>query len=515
MITSKTSGILLHPTSLPGPFGIGDFGPAAYAFVDFLIASGQRFWQALPLGPTGYGNSPYSSYSAFAGNTLLISPQQLVHDGLLEEADLATSPNFPEERVDFEAVQLFKDDMLRRAFASFKLQSDTSMRREFIAFCKRNAVWLDDFVLYRALKEKHSGAAWIDWDSTLAYRNPDALVAQRARLEDETTAQCFFQFIFFRQWFALKKYCNDSGIKIIGDLPIFVAYDSADVWAAPDLFKLDGELKPTVVAGVPPDYFSKTGQLWGNPLYDWERMESESYAWWVRRMATTLHLFDAVRLDHFRGFVAAWEIPAGEATAERGTWVEGPGAKLFCEFERAIGELPVIAEDLGVITPEVDALRDEFGFPGMRVLQFGFDGELGNIHLPHNYPPNTVAYTGTHDNNTSVGWFESVALEEAPGEMANGESGNLDEVKNQHAFCLDYLSSDGTEIHWDFIEAVLSSAAGMAVVPLQDLLGLGTEARMNLPSTTEGNWLWRFRQEDLSEAIARRMKDLTISHGRA
>ncbi len=511
MISSKTSGILLHPTSLPGPFGVGDFGPSAFAFADFLISSGQKIWQVLPLGPTGYGNSPYSSYSAFAGNTLLISPQLLVRDGFLKESDLESSPDFPNERVDFEAVQRFKDDLLRKAFANFKSQNETGLHKDFVDFCESNA-WLDDYALYRALKKKHGGTSWIDWETELANRNPAALAAENARLADEIAAQRFFQFIFFRQWFALKKYCNDRGIKIIGDLPIFVAYDSADVWAAPDQFKLNAELKPTVVAGVPPDYFSETGQLWGNPLYNWQRMEAQRYSWWVKRMETTLHLFDAVRMDHFRGFVAAWEIPVEEKTAERGVWVEGPGTKLFRELELVIGKLPLIAEDLGVITPEVDDLRDEFGFPGMRVLQFGFDGDLENIHLPHNYPLNTVAYTGTHDNDTTAGWFEALAEE---GEPEFRESEKVGQSESPRRHCLDYLNSDGAEIHWDFIEAVMASAAEMAIVPLQDVLGLGTEARMNLPGSCEGNWLWRFREEQLTASIARRMQALSMSHGRA
>lgn len=513
MTSSKTSGILLHPTSLPGPFGIGDLGPTAYAFAHFLLSSGQAVWQVLPLGPTGYGNSPYSSYSAFAGNTLLISPKELVHDGLLDESDLENSLGFPGERVDFEAVRTFKDDLLRKAFANFKSQVETSMREDFALFCGRNAAWLNDYSLYRALKDKHGGAAWIDWKPQLAFRNPAALAAEEAQLEDEINAQRFFQFVFFRQWLALKKYCNGHGIKIIGDLPIFVAHDSADVWAAPDQFKLNAELKPSVVAGVPPDYFSKMGQLWGNPLYNWERMETERYSWWVKRMAMTLQLFDGVRLDHFRGFVAAWEIPAEGKTAERGSWVEGPGAKLFREFERVLGKLPLIAEDLGVITPEVDALRDEFGFPGMRVLQFGFDGEQENIHLPHNYTANTVAYTGTHDNDTTAGWFAALGLKEA-NEIAIGALGKVDELKTPREFCLEYLNSDGTDIHWDFIEAIFGSAAQMAIVPLQDVLGLGTKARMNLPSSIEGNWLWRFRKEDLTERLGQRLRELSASYGR-
>jgi len=514
-MTLRTSGVLLHPTSLPGPFGIGDLGPEAYAFADFLIASGQRLWQVLPLVPTGYGNSPYSSYSAFAGNTLLISPQLLVNERLLTAADLQQAPDFPEGRVNFEGAQKLKDELLRKAFDNFKLSIDISLRNEFAEFCVRNLSWLNDYALFRALKESHNGAGWREWALELARREEAAIARAEERLRDEISAQKFYQFIFFRQWLALKNYCTERGVKIVGDLPIFVAYDSADVWANPDLFKLDGELRPTVVAGVPPDYFSETGQLWGNPLYDWERMEAQQYSWWVRRMEKTLQLFDAVRMDHFRGFVAAWEVPAGEKTAERGEWVSGPGEKLFREFEHVLGTLPLIAEDLGVITPDVNELREAFGFPGMRVLQFGFSDDLENIHLPHNYPRNTVAYTGTHDNDTTVGWFRAMGSRTETGETNSSAQQNLDEVKREKEFCLEYLKSDGKEIHWDLVDAVLGSAANTAIVPLQDLLGLGTEARMNLPSSTEGNWSWRYRNHDLTERLARRLKGLSILNERS
>ncbi|MBC8029888.1 MAG: 4-alpha-glucanotransferase [Pyrinomonadaceae bacterium] len=514
MITSRASGILLHPTSLPGPFGIGDLGPEAYSFVDFLISSGQSVWQLLPVGPTGYGNSPYSSYSAFAGNTLLISPEELVDEKLLQQIDLDGAPVFSEDRIDFEAVQKFKDHLMRKAYRNFKRIDDAVLQNEFAAFCERNASWLNDYALFRALKESRGEAGWADWEPELARRDAAAIASEGVRLREKIEAQQFYQFIFFRQWFALKKYCNERGIKIIGDLPIFVAHDSADVWANPDEFKLDSELRPTVVAGVPPDYFSETGQLWGNPVYNWERMEAQRYSWWLKRMASTLELFDAVRMDHFRGFVAAWEIPAGRETAERGAWVAGPGEKLFREFERTLGELPLIAEDLGVITPEVDALRDAFGFPGMRVLQFGFSGDLENIHLPHNYPENTVAYTGTHDNDTAVGWFDSAGEAKESDEIKVEEQRNAEDVTPEKEFCLEYLKSDGKEIHWDFISAVLASAANSAIVPLQDVLGLGTGARMNLPNSAEGNWSWRYRKHDLTEQLARRLRDASWLHGR-
>lgn len=510
MTNPRTSGILLHPTSLPGPFGIGDLGPEAYAFADFLISSGQTLWQVLPLGPTGYGNSPYSSDSAFAGNTLLISPRQLVGEGLLQRADLENIPVFPEERIDFGPVREFKNDLLHKAFESFKQKGDSLLREAFAEFRERNQFWLDDYALFLAVKKTQGGAGWADWETDLARRKPAALARTRDQLRDDIEAQKFYQFLFFRQWFALKKYCNQRRMKLIGDLPIFVAHDSADVWTAPEQFKLDGDRLPIVVAGVPPDYFGETGQFWGNPLYDWEQMRADGFQWWVRRIRSLLSIHDFLRMDHFRGFVACWEIPGNDRTAERGRWVEAPGEELFRTLKKELGQLPIIAEDLGVITPEVDALRDAFGFPGMRVLQFGFSGGLENIHLPHNYPKNTVAYTGTHDNDTAVGWFDSQMSDK----LQFVEKRTAENATSEIEFCLEYLHSDGTEIHWAFINAVLGSAANTALVPLQDVLGLGTEARMNLPNTVAGNWSWRYRKQDLTELLARRLRGLSTLHGR-
>ncbi len=487
----RSSGILLHPTSLPSPFGIGDLGPEAYKFVDFLVEAGQSLWQVLPLGPTGYGDSPYASYSAFAGNTLLVSPERLVDEGLLISVD--PEPRFG--RIDYGFAHQLKADLLRRAYENF---NDPDLRSDFDAFTRQQAHWLDDYALFRALKDEHGGAAWPDWDDSASVR---------ARVAPQVEAQKFYQFLFFRQWFALKKYANERGVKIIGDFPIFVAHDSADVWTNPDQFKLDKDGKPLVVAGVPPDYFSSTGQLWGNPLYNWERMRADGFKWWIERVRATFAMVDIARVDHFRGFAASWEIPGGDTTAERGRWVETPGRELFTSIREALGELSIIAEDLGVITPDVVALRDELGFPGMRVLQFGFGGgDPKNIDLPHNYVPNVVAYTGTHDNDTTVGWFNSVAGE--------GSTRTEKQIAEERQFCLDYVNTGGYQIHWDFIRCVWASVANIAIAPLQDVLGLGSEARMNLPNSNDGNWGWRFEAGALTGEHVERLKGLTVLYGR-
>ncbi|HXI61277.1 MAG TPA: 4-alpha-glucanotransferase [Pyrinomonadaceae bacterium] len=502
----RSSGILLHPTSLPGRFGVGDLGPQAYAFADFLAASGQGLWQMLPLGPTGYGDSPYACYSAFAGNTLLISPDRLVSDGLLRKEELAAAPEFADGRVDFAAVHSFKELILRDAFTAFKRESDPELYSAFQEFCARNTGWLEDYALFRALKDANGGIAWNEWGRPLVQREPEAIRVAQEELSEQIEAQKFYQFLFFRQWSDLKSYCNGLGIKIIGDIPIFVAHDSSDVWTNPDQFKLHPDGRPVVVAGVPPDYFSKTGQLWGNPLYDWERMLADGFAWWIERVKATLQTVDIVRIDHFRGFVACWEIPGGDQTAERGRWVEAPGEELFVAIREALGELPIIAEDLGVITPEVEKLRDDFGFPGMRILQFAFSSDAKNHDLPHNYHSNVVVYTGTHDNDTTVGWFQSVAGE--------GSTRDSAQIEIEREFCLNYLNTDGREISWDFTRAVLQSVADTAIVPLQDLLGLGTDARMNLPNSTTGNWSWRFKVGELNDELARRLKALAALYGR-
>jgi 4-alpha-glucanotransferase len=502
----RASGILLHPTSLPGGFGVGDLGPEAYKFVDFLVSAGQSLWQVLPLGPTGYGDSPYACYSAFAGNTLLISPEKLVTDGLLDASDLKNPFRSANDHVDYGEAHKTKEDLLRRAYQSYTKTTNTNLRSAFETFAQREAHWLDDYALFRALKDAHDGVAWNEWEPSLVARTPAALERARKQLHDEIEAQRFYQFLFFEQWFALKNYCNERGVKIVGDLPIFVAQDSADVWTNPDQFKLDKSGRPLVVAGVPPDYFSSTGQLWGNPLYNWERMQADGFKWWIERVRATLKVVDIARVDHFRGFAACWEIPGGDKTAERGQWVDAPGRELFTAIRNTLGQLPIIAEDLGVITPDVVALRDDFGFPGMRILQFGFGGDAKNLDLPHNYVANVVAYTGTHDNDTTVGWFESV-----PGE---GSTRTAEQIERERQFCRDYLNSDGKEIHWDFIRTVLASVANTAIMPLQDVLGLGTEARMNLPNSTAGNWSWRYRAGALTDTIAARLKALTRLYGR-
>jgi 4-alpha-glucanotransferase len=502
----RASGILLHPTSLPGRFGVGELGEEAYAFADFLHASGQSLWQVLPLGPTGYGDSPYASFSAFAGNTLLVSLRQLVREGLLAENDIARPPLFSEDRVEFGRVLEFKQTLLRRAFDNFKRTTDFNLRGSFQTFTQRAAAWLDDYALFRAIKDARGGVAWNEWETPLVRREPQALASTRDELHDEVEAQKFYQYLFFKQWSALKAYCNERGIKIVGDIPIFVAHDSADVWTHPSLFKLDGMGKPSVVAGVPPDYFSATGQLWGNPLYDWERMRATNFSWWIERVRATLGMVDILRIDHFRGFAACWEIPGGDKTAERGRWVPAPGQELFTAIKYALGDLPIIAEDLGVITPDVEALRDRFEFPGMRILQFAFGGDPRNIDLPHNYVRNVVVYTGTHDNDTTVGWFKS--------EAGAGSTRDAGQIARERKFCLDYLDSDGEEIQWDFIRAALASVANTAIMPLQDVLGLGTEARMNLPASTDGNWAWRYRPDALTDDLRDRLKHLTALYGR-
>jgi 4-alpha-glucanotransferase len=488
---------------LPGPFGIGDLGPEAFKFVDFLVRAGQSLWQVLPLGPTGYGDSPYACYSAFAGNTLLISPEKLVAEGLLDSASsLATKRH----KIDFAEVHEFKEQLLRRAYERYTKTTDTALRSAFETFAQQQAHWLEDYALFRALKDAHGGVAWNEWEAALVRRTPSALERVQEQLREEVEAQMFYQFLFFRQWTALKSYCNEHGISVVGDLPIFVAQDSADVWTNPDQFKLDKDGKPIVVAGVPPDYFSTTGQLWGNPLYNWERMQADGFKWWIERVRATLTMVDIARVDHFRGFAACWEIPGGDKTAERGQWVAAPGRELFTAIRKTLGELPIIAEDLGVITPDVVALREDFGFPGMRILQFGFGSDSKNIDLPHNYVPTVVAYTGTHDNDTTVGWFNSVAGE--------GSTRTAKQIERERTFCLNYLNTKGEEIQWDFIRAVLASVANTAIIPLQDLLGLGTEARMNLPNSTEGNWAWRYDSDALTDDIATRLKDLTKLYGR-
>ena len=491
----RASGILLHPTSLPGS-GVGDLGPAAYRFVDWLAEAGQRLWQVLPLVAVNEGGSPYNALSAFAGNTLLLSPEGLVRDGLLEEDEAECPPGLPGDCVEFADVFRWKDRLVRRAYGAYRAGWAPALQAEFDAWRSAHAAWVEDWSLFRALRDEHGSLPWTRWEASVRRREPEALARSLSDLRESVERHAFGQFLFDRQWGALRAYANERGVRVIGDIPIFVSHDSADVWAHPELFFLGRDGEPTVVAGVPPDYFSETGQRWGNPLYRWDVLEETGYAWWIARIRRTLEMVDVARIDHFRGFESYWEIPADEPTAIEGKWVPGPGHRLFQAVDRALGPVPLIAEDLGIITPEVDTLREELGLPGMRVLQFAFGGDdPENPHLPANYPRLTVAYTGTHDNDTAGGWYAGASAE---------ERGRLGELTD---------AAEG-DIHWGMIEVVMRSPADVAVIPLQDVLGLGTEARMNTPGTVEGNWQWRFREGDLTPELAARLREVTQASGR-
>lgn len=491
----RSSGILLHPTSLPSPYGIGDLGLSARHFADFLADAGQTLWQVLPLGPTGFGDSPYQSFSVAAGNPLLIA---------LDELDAPSAPPFPLDSVDFAAVVPWKmgvlHDAARRFFAG---------RRDpaFTAFRQAEADWLEDYALFMALKQQYSMEVWSRWERGARDRDPHELARWRERLAAEIDAQCYFQFLFFQQWRQLREYCRDRRIRIMGDLPIYVSHDSADVWLRRDLFELDETGEPTVVAGVPPDYFSATGQRWGNPIYRWEALAADGYRWWLNRFRAVLGRFDMVRLDHFRGFEGYWESPASEPTAEHGRWVKGPGAALFEAARSEFGELPLVAENLGVITPEVEAIREQFHLPGMAVLQFAFgDDPQAPTFRPHNYPRHLVAYTGTHDCDTTVGWWTS---------KGHGESTRSQEsIARERSMAQAYLHTAGEEIHWDFIRALEQSVADTVLLPLQDVLGLGSEARMNQPATLGTNWRWRFRAEMITPQVADRLREMARLYDR-
>jgi 4-alpha-glucanotransferase len=491
----RSAGILLHPTSLPAPCGIGDLGPAAYAWVDALARAGQSWWQILPLGPTGYGDSPYQSFSAFAGNPNLISPELLVREGLLNSADLA-GEHWPADRVDYGRVIPYKTALTARAWEYFQAGRGSALRPAFEEFRRREADWLDDFVLFFALKVAHGGISWYRWPEELILRKPAAMQRARHELAEAMELHRFRQFLFSHQWKALKAYAKERGIRLIGDVPIFTAPDSADVWTHPELFLLDQRHRPIAVAGVPPDYFSKTGQLWGNPLYNWEAHKRGGYAWWTARLRAALAQVDLIRLDHFRGFEAYWEVPVGDPTAENGRWVKGPGADFFRVVRDKLQGLPFIAEDLGVITPEVRQLRREFDLPGMRVLQFAFGGATEKRFLPHRHERNTAVYTGTHDNDTSHGWFQSLTEEEL-------------------RFFRSYAPSTEGDVSWDLIRLAWMSVADYAVTPLQDVLSLGSEARMNTPGTSAGNWRWRFRAEMLTEKVLDRLAEWTALYERS
>ncbi|MBU1693282.1 MAG: 4-alpha-glucanotransferase [Verrucomicrobia bacterium] len=504
----RASGILLHPTSLPGPYGMGEIGPQARLFADKLQAAKQRLWQMLPLGPTGYADSPYQSLSTFAGNPQLISFDLLVREGLLSRSRLARFPEFPRDHVDYGPVLQARTAMLQTASRSFDSRAGKSKHEAFAHFCRKHANWLDDFALFFALKNAHELRPWTTWAPELARREPAALKAARRKFKTAIRHVKIEQFLFADQWARLRKYCHKRGIQIVGDIPIFVAHDSADVWAHPELFYLDERGFPTIVAGVPPDYFSATGQLWGNPLYRWDVHRASGYGWWVRRMRHIFEMVDIVRIDHFRGFEAYWEIPGTEKTAIHGRWVPGPGADLFNVLRRELGGLPIIAEDLGVITPAVEQLRDQFQFPGMRILQFAFGNDAKAAdYRPESYPPNCAVYSGTHDNDTTVGWFRS--------EPGKNSTRTHEDVEKERRAILDYLKTDGSEIHWDLIRLAMRSRANTVVFPLQDILGLGSEARMNVPGTTSGNWTWRFAWDQLTPGMEEHLRRLTEETGRA
>ena len=508
----RAAGILLHPTSLAGPYGIGDLGREARRFVDFLADAGMSLWQILPLGPTGFGDSPYACFSTFAGNPLLIDLDGLVAEGLLRPEDLASPPDLPAESIDYGAVHAWKRPRLERAAARFLASAAPAGREGFDAFCAEHAHWLDDYALFmavkarfddRAAREGVADATWYAyWELDVRLRQADALARWRSDCAAEAETFKVLQYVFFRQWASLKSYANSRGVRIVGDVPIYVAPDGVDAWASPHLFKLGPDGRPSVVAGVPPDYFSETGQLWGNPLYDWERMAEDGFSWWVARFRAMLSLTDFIRIDHFRGFAACWEVPAGEETAVRGEWVETPGRELFAAVRRELGSLPLLAEDLGIITAEVEVLRDELGFPGMRVLQFAFEvGEGGRLvadhpFLPHNHVERSVVYTGTHDNDTTRGWYD----ERTPQERHLVRS---------------YAACDDAGAVWSLIRLALSSVARFAIVPMQDTLGLGTWARMNRPSEASGNWAWRMRADALHPDLASALRELVQLYGRA
>ena len=494
---TRTSGILLHPTSLPSPYGIGDLGKAAYDFIDFLEKAGQHLWQILPLTPTGYGNSPYSSFSAFAGQPLLISPEHLEKMGLLEEWELDTAPENNEDLVEYDKVSKWKTQIFKLAFSRFEMKEDKELKKQYRQFVKENTYWLNDYAIYMACRDMQGQKEWFKWDEKYRKSTQKVKAELKKTLKDEIKYYCFIQFLFYKQWAELKVYANEKGIKIIGDMPLFVSLDSADVWANPKLFQLDSKGYPTKVAGVPPDYFSETGQLWGNPLYNWEVHEKNQFQWWVARVRHQLALSDYLRIDHFRGLESYWAVPAEEETAINGTWVKAPGKALFETIEQELGKgLPIIAEDLGTITPEVIELRDHFGFPGMKILQFAFESEEESSFLPHQFTTtNCVCYTGTHDNNTTRGWYDSAS------------EYSRDKVRR-------YMNTDANSIHWDFLRTCLGTIADYAIIPMQDILGLGEEGRMNVPGVAENNWAWRYRKEDISDGLAEGLKETTRLYGR-
>jgi 4-alpha-glucanotransferase len=503
----RSSGILLHPTSLPGAHGIGELGGEAHRFADFLKNAGQTIWQVLPLGPTGYGDSPYQCFSAFAGNPLLINLDTLVKRGYLAADDLSAQPKFPRESVDFGTLIRWKLPLLRKAAAAFRQKADREELAAYEAFCQLHAVWLEEFALFMALKETHEYVMWTLWERELALRDAAALDGARRNLHEQIEANKFIQFEFEREWSDLKAHCARNSIRVMGDVPIYVAQDSSDVWAQPELFDLNADGTPRVIAGVPPDYFSATGQCWGNPIYRWDVHSKTGYKWWIERFRRAFEMVDMIRLDHFRGFAGYYEIPGTETTAVNGRWVKGPGAALFEAVEGALGKLPILAENLGVITPEVEGLRNQFGYPGMAILQFAFgkDPQAPDFK-PHNYPRHRVAYTGTHDNDTVAGWWHSSG--------AGDSVRTPEDVAKEMEFAKLYLDTDGAEIHWVMIRTLMASVADAVVFPLQDVLGVSTEGRMNLPGTSSGNWRWRYRAEELTLGVGDRLRRMSEAYDR-
>jgi 4-alpha-glucanotransferase len=498
-MNSRESGILIHITSLPSKFGIGDLGPYAYQFIDFLKAARQQYWQILPLNPSGtyVGNSPYASYSAFGGNPLLISPEKLVEDGLLQQSEISASPEFPEDRVDFKKVIEYKTTILQHAYDRHMLTG--ILRPEFEEFQRQNQSWLEDYALFVALKQQFDEVYWLEWAPEIRDRNEKRLKEWREKLSAPISRAKFYQYLFFRQWYELKSYAGKNDIKIIGDIPIYVSNDSSDVWANPQLFKLDENKNPMFVSGAPPDYFSETGQRWGSPVYRWDVLKNTNFSWWIQRIAQNLKLFDVVRLDHFRGFVAYWEIPAEEETAVNGTWVNAPAYDFFETVMKQFPNARIIAEDLGLITPDVREVIEHFKFPSMKILQFAFGGDMPtNPYIPHNYERNCIVYTGTHDNNTIQGWYGNEADEA---------------TRNRVAEFLGHAVNPES-IHWEMIRLALGSVGIMAVTPMQDVLGLGEEARMNFPQKTEGNWMWRMKADQITPQIVEKLGYFTWFYNR-
>ncbi|NBW87205.1 MAG: 4-alpha-glucanotransferase, partial [Planctomycetia bacterium] len=491
---------------LPGSYGMGEIGPEAHRWLAHLNGMSQKLWQVLPLGPTGYADSPYQTLSTFAGNPMLVSIASLREEGLLHEEDVKNFPPLPPGHVEYGPAILARSQVLHKAATSFPRRASASLKAGQTTFEEKHAAWLEDFALFSVLKTAHGGGPWVNWPSPLVQREKSALADARKKYAKEIRHAKILQFLFHHQWFALRCEAKTRGISIIGDIPIFVAHDSADVWCHPELFFLEKNGQPTVIAGVPPDYFSQTGQRWGNPLYRWSVHEDQGYAWWIARLRSTLNLYDIVRIDHFRGFAANWEIPAAESTAIHGRWVPGPGKKLFDAAHQALGDLPIIAEDLGLITPDVDALRDELGFPGMRILQFAFGPDQPEEHRPEGYPRNSVVYTGTHDNDTTLGWYRS-----APGQDSTRTAADMAEERHR---VRTYLGCDGGDINWDMIALALRTPSNTAVLPLQDVIGLGAEARMNVPGRPWGNWQWRFRWEQLRPQAEERLEGLTRAANR-